>query len=374
MRIPWRNVLLAVVSAVGCVVAVDLAFLVRYGPVRLVEDFYEPQPDYGYKMRPNLDFVFASPYHGYEARVRTNSQGLRDDEVRVPKPPGVFRVLLIGDSFTASLEVDKEETFESVCERRLRLHGPVEVVNCGVRGYNLDNILGFLAETGLAYQPDAVVYLFTETDLTSDSTYTPVQSDESRGLSLHGFLGRIATYSHLTYRLELLSQMVQMRRARDRHPTDGTARVSTGLYLLFQASDYSEAPYRLTAARICRLGDLTRQAGATFVLVGAPHREEVDPETQVFWRTRLAGGWKYDFDSPQHFLASVAASCSLGILDVIPEFRRQRASVETFWFHNDGHMNARAQQLMGELLAGYIEHLDRFESWESRRASQSGAR
>jgi hypothetical protein len=29
-----------------------------------------------------------------------NSQGLRDEEIRLPKPPQVFRILMLGDSFT----------------------------------------------------------------------------------------------------------------------------------------------------------------------------------------------------------------------------------------------------------------------------------
>src|SRR5262245_32054828 len=29
-----------------------------------------------------------------------NSHGLRDEEIRLPKPPHVFRILMLGDSFT----------------------------------------------------------------------------------------------------------------------------------------------------------------------------------------------------------------------------------------------------------------------------------
>jgi hypothetical protein len=142
LRSHHGKILLALASVVATLVAVDLVLLAVHGPVRVVEDFYEPEPRFGYRMRPNLDFVFASPYHGYRARVHTNSRGLRDDEITVPKPPGVFRILLLGDSMTAGLEVERQASFESVCESHLRTHAPVEIVNAGVRGYNLDNIIG----------------------------------------------------------------------------------------------------------------------------------------------------------------------------------------------------------------------------------------
>src|SRR5262249_11129127 len=47
----------------------------------------------------------------FQVVYRINSHGLRDDEIRLPKPPHVFRILLLGDSFTFGVGVELHETF-----------------------------------------------------------------------------------------------------------------------------------------------------------------------------------------------------------------------------------------------------------------------
>ena len=121
--------------------------------------------------------------------------------------------------------------------------------------------------------------MFVENDLTSYTDFHPEMGDISRGFTLHGVAGRWASYSHIAYRLEILRQMVVLRRQRDQDEAPvGQARVPGGLYALTRSADYDSAVhYQVTAARIARLAALADRAGAGFLLVGAPHREEVDP-------------------------------------------------------------------------------------------------
>jgi len=60
---------------------------------------------------------------------RNNAQGFRrsKDTPETP-PPGVVRVLSMGDSFTAGYRVDQEETFSRLLEKDLAARGPVEVL------------------------------------------------------------------------------------------------------------------------------------------------------------------------------------------------------------------------------------------------------
>lgn len=374
MRSSARNVLLVAGSAAASIVAVDVALLAVHGPVRVVEDFYQLDGRLGYRMRSNLEFVFANPYHRYRATVRTNNRGLRDDEVTVPKPAGVFRILLLGDSMTAGLEVERQETFEAVCEARLRAHGRVEVVNAGVRGYNIDNILGFLQLEGLSYQPDVVVYLFVDNDLTGEDLYRPTHSDLSRGFTLRGALGRLAAYSHIAFHLELAREKLALRTFAKRHRCgEGRAGMSHGMLELVSADRFDTGhAFRCTARRIARMAELCAQHGAVLLLAGMPQREVVDPNLQAWYAARLRPqGVNPNFDRVGGYLDWVAKRHGIERFDPVPAFRGEMTPGGSFWFYMDSHLNAPGHRLLGQLLAAHLESLTRFQSWQ--RASEKGA-
>ncbi|MCA9501916.1 MAG: hypothetical protein KC616_02490 [Myxococcales bacterium] len=96
-----------------------------------------------------------------------NSRGLRADrEYPYEKPPGVFRIVSLGDSFTAGYEVAGDETFSSVLEQELRRAGlQVEVLNAGVSGYSNAEALLYLERELLKYDPDLVLLSFFANDL-----------------------------------------------------------------------------------------------------------------------------------------------------------------------------------------------------------------
>jgi len=47
----------------------------------------------------------------FQVVYRINRHGLRDEEIRLPKPPQVFRILMVGDSFTFGVGVELHATF-----------------------------------------------------------------------------------------------------------------------------------------------------------------------------------------------------------------------------------------------------------------------
>ncbi|WP_291499820.1 SGNH/GDSL hydrolase family protein [Desulfocurvus sp.] len=89
------------------------------------------------------------------------------------KPPGVFRVLCLGDSLTFGQGVLPGEAYPAVLEEhlnRFRWDLPVEVVNFGHCGYSLHDSVSAFALRAEAMEPDAVVLTLCSNDAELHST------------------------------------------------------------------------------------------------------------------------------------------------------------------------------------------------------------
>jgi len=91
---------------------------------------------------------------GYKIEYRINSKGLRDDETTYEKPEGIFRIVLIGDSYTFGYGVPIEKHFSTLLEGCFK---NVEIINMGVDGFGIDQELLFLRSEGFRYEPDLVL-------------------------------------------------------------------------------------------------------------------------------------------------------------------------------------------------------------------------
>ena len=100
------------------------------------------------------------------AEVVINSRGLRDVERPLDPPPGVERVLVLGDSFAEGFSVRLEDAVSRVLERELAAKGcPTEVVGGGTVGYSTDQQYLFYRDEGARYRPRVVVLLFYYNDV-----------------------------------------------------------------------------------------------------------------------------------------------------------------------------------------------------------------
>jgi hypothetical protein len=116
------------------------------------------------RLRPNFQFWHTDR----EGRWKfvTNNQGFRSyEDFHLEKPPGVFRVIALGDSTTEGFEVSQGDTYPAVLERYLREKGiNTEVFNTGISGFGTAEELIYLENEGIKYKPDAVVLGFFGND------------------------------------------------------------------------------------------------------------------------------------------------------------------------------------------------------------------
>jgi hypothetical protein len=142
--------------------------------------FYQPDEARGYALRPGMQGWYRKEG---EAFVQINSDGLRDREHSKEKPPGTFRIAVVGDSYAEAFQVSREKAFWSVLERRLgncpSLQGRrVEVINFGVSGYGTAQELITLRERVWAYSPDLVLLAVTTNNDVLDNSRALKLTDE----------------------------------------------------------------------------------------------------------------------------------------------------------------------------------------------------
>ncbi len=129
--------------------------------------------------------------------VTINEDGYRGRRVAVPKPPGRYRILLLGDSLIESQYVDDGLTFGEQLEAdvRRRAGKGVEVVAIGRAGYTITDEAAYVREKGRRFEPDMVILVAPLNDV----------SDLSRRVQYRDLLKQLSGYER---RHPLLQTMI----------------------------------------------------------------------------------------------------------------------------------------------------------------------
>ena len=115
-----RAAMTLLIAAAGGLVLSEL-IVARFMPVYLhpsdyFDDFYIPDEELGYVMKPNFRGHYVQDF---EDSFEFNSHGLRDREYG-PAEPGIFRILALGDSFTFGDGVRADQAWSKQLESSLR--------------------------------------------------------------------------------------------------------------------------------------------------------------------------------------------------------------------------------------------------------------
>lgn len=109
-------------------------------------------------LKPDVDTLVNNPYRS-QVRWVTNSKGFRNSkEINRKKPSRTFRILSLGDSFTAGYRVAQSQTFSFLLEQQLNSNQ--DSINYEVVISNINNpVLGiaYINKHGLTYSPDIIL-------------------------------------------------------------------------------------------------------------------------------------------------------------------------------------------------------------------------
>lgn len=142
-----------------CLVILELGLRLSHKiPLKVVNESIFPNTLGDYKPYQSLLSDYVLPY-----KVTTNSLGLRGKDVRIEKTEGIYRILVLGDSYTVGERVSDEDTFPAQLEKML---SRVEVINAGHSCYSTREEYEYLAEKGLILNPDMVILAWFPNDIT----------------------------------------------------------------------------------------------------------------------------------------------------------------------------------------------------------------
>jgi len=116
-------------------------------------------------LRPNTQVLATTS--DFSVIYKTNSQGLRDKEYDFVKPKNKIRILAFGDSFTFGEGVAYPDRFTDIPEERTP---NLEIINFGVFGCGLDQILLKFVVEGLQYSPDYAIIFINKVEVERSST------------------------------------------------------------------------------------------------------------------------------------------------------------------------------------------------------------
>lgn len=94
--------------------------------------------------------------------VISNFQGLRKDrDIEIPKPAGIYRILVIGDSFTFGPYLSNYDTYPESLERTLNNDfnsaKKFEVLNAGIASYDIRDEYEYFVDKGHKLESDLVI-------------------------------------------------------------------------------------------------------------------------------------------------------------------------------------------------------------------------
>jgi hypothetical protein len=338
--------------------------------------FWQPDPLLGTKLIPSMHGWWTQEEHEFTVPVQINSDGRRDLERPVQKPPGTFRILLLGDSFVEAMQVPIEQTFARRLEAMLNgANGPaVEVISMGVSGYGTTSEYLWYREHGRAYQPDLVLLSFypgndvKNNSPTIEPNLVPEYDDHGTlrrvvGHSSEGEHGALAaSAAYMYFRKQLLTQHPALaeRFARwgllnkaslrpvpleDGVPVDYWVYAADPPLAWQDAWDHTE--HVLTALR-----DAVAADGARFAVMIVTAREQVYPKDweQLLQTYPPMQHVSWDLNGPERRVLSWCEGAGVRCLQLSTEFAARREP-ERLHFVYDGHWTAAGHALAAQIVA-----------------------
>lgn len=301
----------------------------------------------------------------FQQLVEINSYGMRDREHTVEKPEGVFRILVLGDSFMEALQVGFEESLPHLLETRLAQQWPrrVEVLNASVSGWGTDDELKYLTEYGVHFKPDLILVAMTLHNDVSDNLAEKFHSFREGQLQekprRQKPLLEHATLEIKSY-LASHSQLYQLLR---RHWRSNSVRTEANLLDRHVAELLREAPredtkrgWKMTQQLLRQIKSTANRIGAKTAVFTIPLAIQLsDARLRSFALSQGLAETELRPGKPQEMAKEIAEEEGIELIDLFPAFQswtdRSRRSL---YLVDDGHWNREGHSVAAKIVAAEL--------------------
>ena len=337
------------------------------GLARLVlTDFYACDPALGWTFEPGRAGWKLDRRLEYAVRARINSAGFHDVEHALEKPPGTVRVVVLGDSMLAGMQVPLEQSFVRRLEALLnegRESPRFEVVSCATDGFGTAQALLMFEERCRHYEPDLVLLGFFATNDVLDNYWGarslnhPVARkcgrpylarEDGRLVRVGALLPAVSDPS--TSWLDRALRRSYLYQAIAPPPGGGEStkfRVHD-VYRIEYPPELEEA-WTVTQGLLLALDETVRRYGAALGVLFVPSRSEIFPD-------RAPHPEQLDLGRPARILGGFLAERGLAHVDLAPGLR-ERADGTPLYFERDMHWTGPGNGAAGELVARWVRAL-----------------
>jgi len=253
----------------------------------------------GVSLIPNMDVIHSRGC--FTGHVVTNRWGFRDRDRTLEKPPGEFRIALVGDSVVEGVHVDPDQVMNIQMEKLLQKQGykNVEVLNFGIEGIGTTQELIMYQERIRQFHPDLVILTVSDNDIMNNSStlqpksygihtwYCPYYNlDENGNLvfqpvqkrPFNGLITFLDRHSYLAYYIE----RIWFRADLPLYKWHGMP-VYFGSYSNDPLDPEWQSAWTVTEKVMAKMRSTVEADGVKFVMVPWSNFSDIQPD----WRERL---------------------------------------------------------------------------------------
>lgn len=302
----------------------------------------------------------------WDTHYSIGSLGFRDREYNITKPAGVFRILMLGDSYTEGYGVELNQSFSKVLEGMLNnnsLGAKYEVIDTGVGSYSPILEYVVLKYKGLALQPDMVIlnydwsdphddYIYSRTAVWNGTNLVAVRSQPEQPKTFfanaRGFLSRHSrVYQFFAKRFAAVTSEIVPGNPESDSVIFLRENLTTQNYLkLFNNS----VPY------LVMIENDLKQRNIPFVIHTYPYAVQVSTDA---WKSgRAVLGFRDDLVYPLTPFDVVQEFGIKNNITVVSSYNDFRAASDPsrLYFNYDGHFTAAGHKVAAAALYDFLEN------------------